>query len=683
MRDLLPADRIPTAEPLVRLTDLAEYRQGLERHLAGELDDEKWTAYRIRFGIYGQRQPGVQMVRIKVPGGVVPTPWLKVLARVNREFAVGDAHITTRQDVQIYSVALSRSADLLEALYSEGITTREACGNTVRNLTSCALAGSCPRELVDAGKVAEQLATSWIRHPLVQHMPRKVKITVSGCGTDCGGSSIHDLAFVAVEKDGRKGFKVTAGGGLGSQPRAAIEVLPFATEEELPATIEALARIHHRYSDRRNRNAARIKFVAKRFGEEKFRNVFVEEFERVKGLAQRPWSPLSWRQPIEAPVARTPVGIVPSQDGRTAVVAFVPLGILSSDQLDGLHDIAVAAGVTQLRTTRDQNLALLDVPAAKIDGVVAALRSIGLDVPEKADEVADVISCPGTTTCRIGITNSQNFARHVAAEAKNDVTARGTSVHVSGCQNSCGLHHIADFGLHGMAKKIDNRSAPHYQLHIGGDKHTGAIGITGPLIPARLADKAVKLLRNDYAANRQNGESVRGWAERLGKDGIAALLAPIEGADADGLFVDWGDTAVYAGAPTARGECAAPMVNDSLLADLADDALIDLDRNLAAGRETDARANGHLAVVLAGRRLLNTKGHPTEDDVAEGTVFAALNDLNDLDVSEALAAVVDAGTNESFREAVAYFLDTIRDLIENPAPAATIGGLDVLVGGFE
>ncbi|MBX9635739.1 MAG: nitrite/sulfite reductase, partial [Magnetospirillum sp.] len=399
------------AEPLARMSDLAEYQVGLKHYLAGDWNDERWTAYRTRYGVYGQKQAGVQMIRIKVPGGVLPVSWLRAISAVNREYAVGDGHITTRQDIQIYYVPLADTPALLEKLYSAGVTTREAGGSTLRNMNACALAGACPRELVDAGRVAEVLARSWLRHPLVQHMPRKAKFSVSGCGTDCGHSALHDLAFVAVEKDGAKGFRVTAGGGLGALPRAAVDVLPFVTEDELAAVVEAFARLHQRYSNRRDRNASRMKFLVKRFGEAKFVELFAEEFERVRGLPQRAQAKLAWRAPQEAPVARAPVGVVEAHDGTAAVVLSVPLGLLSSDQMDRLADIADIAGVTEMRTTRDQNLVLLGVEKDKLAALVADVKAIGLDVPASADDVPDVVSCPGTTTCRIGINNSQSFAR--------------------------------------------------------------------------------------------------------------------------------------------------------------------------------------------------------------------------------------------------------------------------------
>lgn len=695
MNDATPVERIQAAEPLVRLSDLDEYRKGLGRRLAGAWDDERWTAYRVRFGIYGQKQPGVQMVRIKIPGGVIPVAWLPVLAEANRDFAEGDAHITTRQDVQIYHVPLARTADLLEKLYSQGITTREACGNTLRNMTSCALAGSCPRELVDAGRVAEQLSRTWIRHPLVQHMPRKVKITVSGCATDCGGSSFHDLAFIAVEKDGAKGFRVMAGGGLGSLPRAAVEVLAFAAENELPVAVEALARIHQRYSDRRNRNASRVKYLVKRFGEAKFVALFQEEFDGLKGLAQRPWAGLDWREPAEAPVARTPVGVVPAHDGSVSVVVAVPLGILSSDQLSALHRIALAAGVTELRATRDQNLALLGVDPAKVEGVAEAVRAIGLDVPASPEDAPEVISCPGTTTCRIGITNSQTLARTLVEEGEVDAAARTTSVHLSGCQNSCGLHHVADFGLHGMAKKIDGRPAPHYQLHIGGDKHRGLIGLTGPVVPARLASEALGLLRKGFATGRQGDEGVRAWAERMGKDGLAALLSPLDASSVDGIHVDWGDAEDFAGPPQAKGECAAPFASGDLLADLADDSLIQLDRMVAAARWGEALSAAERATVLAARQALAARNLPETDEAPAEMVYAGLRAgwSDSADVLDALDGVLaersvalGTGRIETYREAVAWFIDTVRSVIEQPAPKANVsavGDLAAILGAGE
>jgi sulfite reductase (ferredoxin) len=659
---------VPAPEPLVSLADLDEYSAGLARRLAGEWDEDKWTGFRTRFGVYGQKQPGVQMVRIKIPGGVVPVEWLPVLAEFNRRYCQGDAHITTRQDIQTYFVPLERSAEALHHLYSNGLTTREACGNTFRNISACALAGNCPREHVDAGVVAQQLATAWIRDPLVQHMPRKVKMAVSGCATDCAGVTFHDLGLVATERDGEKGFRVFAAGGLGAQPKPAIEVLEFVSEEQLPTVMEALARLHQRYSDRVNRNAARIKFVAKRFGDDKFRELFQEEFARLSGLPQRPQQPLSWRKPGEAAVERTPMGVVPQHDGRFAVVANPVLGNLSSDQLDALAALARNAGIAKLRLTRDQNLVVPDVAAAHLNDVLRGLKALAIDVPMSAADSTDVVSCPGTTTCRIGITNSPGLARSVLAEAEQDPTARGVSVRISGCQNSCGQHHIGDFGFHGVAKKIDGKPAPHYQIHLGGEARLGAAapmaGIGGPIVPAGLAPLALRLLRRGFAADRRPGEKVRAWAERLGREGIEGLLAPLAATGNDRAYLDWGDAEEFKGAPALRGECAAPFASDDVLADFADDALIRFDRFLARDRVAEAEEAGTQALTYASRRLLHRQGRGTTDEdsspsILEAVAALAPNGAEAAALRAALAARQD-GDVARFRDEVAFYLDSVR-----------------------
>jgi sulfite reductase (ferredoxin) len=357
--------------------------------------------------------------------------------------------------------------------------------------------------------------------------------------------------------------------------------------------------------------------------------------------------------------------------------------------MDALADLADVAGVSEMRTTRDQNLVLLGVAADKLAALVASVKAIGLDVPDSAEDIPDVISCPGTTTCRIGINNSQSFARQALASANADPLAKGVSIHVSGCQNSCGLHHVADFGLHGMAKKIDGRSAPHYQLHFGGEARTGLVGVPGPIVPAKLADEALTLLRRAYGDARQTGEGVRAWAERLGKSGLAAILKPLDGQSSPDLFIDWGDTNDFPGAPPGKGECAAASGLEELYADLADDALITLDRALAVGNVTRARDAGVDAVIQAARRLLDVRALATEDGIGFDAVVATVHGTyagND-DVLGALASAVAAKDGElaAFRETVAYLIDTARLVVEAPkvAAEAAIGDIDAILGMAE
>ena len=677
--------RVPAPEPLASASDIDAFRDALARYRSGEWDDERWTAFRLRFGVYGQRQPGVQMVRIKIPGGILPVAWARAVARVNRKFARGEAHITTRQDFQIYFVQLDEVPAMMEQLHGAGLTTREACGNTLRNMSSCALAGVCPRERVDAGKVAERLSRSWIRSPLVQHMPRKFKVSVSGCATDCGAASIHDLGLVAVEKDGEPGFRVFGGGGLGGIPRSAVVLSDFVTEEELPAVLEALVRLHQRYSNRVNRNAARIKFLVKRFGEDKFRALFHEEFARAKTLPQRPWEPLEWRQPTDAPEPTSPGGVVWQHNGRMSVVVSPELGLVTSDQLEALADIAERYAFEDLRTTRDQNIAILGVEPESVQEVVEAVRAIGLAVEDHVGDVPDVVSCPGTTTCRIGITNSQNFGREILDQVRDYAPLPNVTLRISGCQNACGLHQVGDFGFRGMGKKIDGRNAPQYQIYIGGNaREAGAIGLAGPIVPALHAKDALKLLMDGYAEGRINGESVRDWALRLGKPGLVQLLAPLEGRTAeDGakVYVDWGESAGFEPPTSTRAECAAGYAIDILHRDLADDGLIQLDRAIVAGAHEAALAGGREGLVNAAQRLLLRLGIAWDDehdaDAIAATVRAAYGD--DARVRAALDAVIEAeataragGDLGDYREALALFIDTAGERAETPPPQGEV-----------
>lgn len=670
-------------EPFARMSDYEEYSAAYRRFKSGEWDGERWTAFRLRFGIYGQLQPGVQMCRLKLPGGIMSFDQARTIAAVNEKFTGGPKHIhlTTRQDIQLYYVATDDTPEFVRELYEGGVTNREACGNTLRNMNGCMLAGVCPREHVDAGKVAEQIAHMWLRQPLVQHMPRKFKVSVSGCETDCGSSGIHDMGLVATSRDGKKGFILYGGGGTGGIAISAVKLLDFVTEFEVGAALEALVRLHQRYSNRINKNQARIKFLIKRFGEEKFRALFLEEFERVRALPQRPWQPLQWREPSDAPEPTSPGGVVYGHDGRVSIVIQPSLGLLSSAQLFALIDLAENAGAEGFRTTRDQNLIIFGLPKGREDEVAAAVRALDLPVQEHDGDVPDVISCPGTTSCRLGITNSQNFGKEVVDVVRNFEPLPGISVKISGCQNGCGLHHVADFGFRGMGKKIDGENAPHYQIYVGGNPRiNGAIGISGPIVPARYAPEALRLFMDSYAEGRRNGESVRDWAVRLGKDGLKAVVKEVmERPKSDRVFVDWGETRIFHTPEAAQGECAAPFAIDNLLGDLADDGLIGLDRAMLADRPAQGLHFGREGLYYAARRLSLRAGAGQElgfdETIAQVRALYAGDERAAPALERAISAqtaAADGGRDfEAFRERLAELIDLAAELAATPyeAPA--------------
>jgi sulfite reductase beta subunit-like hemoprotein len=675
------------AEPLARLSDIEEFRAGYARYQAGEWDAGKWQGYRLRFGVYGQLQPGVHMIRVKVPGGILPFDWARAVAEANRRWAGQHIHVSTRQDLQVYFVKPDDVPEILDFLAQAGLTTREACGNTIRNMTSCHLAGVCPREHVDAGAVASNLARAWIRHPLAQHMPRKFKATVSGCETDCASSHIHDMGLVATRKDGKPGFKVYAGGGTGGQPIAAALVSDFVTEEELPAAIEALLRLHQRYSNRRNRNKARIKFVNQRFGAEKFRQLFEETFAETRTMPQRPWTKLDWREgDSAAPEPTSPGGVVAAHDGTESVVVHQGLGLFTSDELDALVTLAEKAGARELRTTRDQNIVIVGLKKDAVAGVVADVRAMGYGVEDHAGDVPNVVACPGTSTCGIGITNSQAFGGTIQSLVKDYAPKPNVTVKISGCQNGCGLHHVSDFGFRGMGKKIKGRNAPHYQVYIGGDERVnGHIGLGGPVVPARLAEDTLALLLAGYRDGRDGNESVRDWALRLGKDGIKQVIEPIEARvrpEEEGLFFDFDADWEFAPPVGRAPECAAGTLDDDLQKDLADDALINADRALAvAAFDRVGRFAGE-GFRYAAQRLRIQAGLPGEETDSDEQVISTLRTAYacHADVIAGLDRILSAlpaGGSEAgatdLREALAYWIDLADDIVARP----------VAFGGFE
>lgn len=602
-------------EPLVRISDLAEFRRGFAKYKNGTWTVERWTTLRLRFGVYAQRQEGRHMLRIKIPGGRLTFAQARALAAANRTHAGSDIHVTTRQDVQLYFLPFEKLPGILADLADGGLTTREAAGNTFRNVTSCGFAGICPRERVDAGAVAERLATAWLRDPLVQHMPRKFKTTVSGCAADCGASAFDDLGLVAVERDGRAGFRVLAGGGLGTQSQPGIVVLDFIEEGDVPAMQEALARLHQRYSNRKKKMASRIKFLVERFGAEDFAARVRAEFEAVRALPRRPWKPLDWRTPtVNAAVPDSSDGRWVQPDGTIAIVVRLPLGMIDSNRLAALAALAEANGAREFRAMRDQNILVVGIPAGTANDFVAAARALRLEVATQAHGIEDLVACPGTSTCPIGITNSYGLAESLRIDSASFARLPAARVRISGCPNSCGQHHLGDFGLHGLSKKIGGRAAPHYQIHLGGDPtDADGIALEGPIVPAHQAKAALTLLIDAFHAGRRPNESVRPWAGRLGKSGIEALLASLRAMPVPtNVPIDIGDDLPFQPPRSTIAECAAAATAAEHLADLAETARRDVARWNAVGDTDQARAAAREAVAQAGRRLLVASGIETE-----------------------------------------------------------------------
>ena len=538
--------------------EIAHYEEALARYLDLELDAERFTALRLQQGVYGQRQEGVNMVRIKLPGGRLDPARLAAIAEVaGKHVPQQVAHITTRQDIQLHHVPLAETGAVLRRLAEDGVTTREACGNTIRNITACPLAGVCPREHTDVTQHLDGAVAHFLRNPLNQQMPRKFKISFSGCEADCAQGLIHDLGIVATRRGERSGFTVLAGGGLGHKPHEAITVAEFIEERDLLPAMEAVITLHNKYSDRTKRAKSRIKFLVDRFGEAGFIERFNEEFARTRAaLAGKPVPKGEWRQAARGPVpgpGAPRVFFAQRQAGLHVVPISAPLGQLKSDQLAGLAALLGELGLEDVRAAQDQNLIVLNVPAAQIAGLVARLADLGLRTPQAGD---NVVACPGASTCRLGITTSMHVAPKLSG-GKHDLRLR-----VSGCQNGCAQPESGDIGIYGEGKRQHGKLIPHYQMYFGGDGTSacGAIALKGPSIPAARIEQAITRVQKTYDEEHVEGERFFGWAQRQGAERFQSLLADLTQVsrfELAKLARDHGDSADFRVVSLGGGECAS------------------------------------------------------------------------------------------------------------------------------
>ena len=642
--------------------DLFEGQVELRRQ--GRIEDKVFAETRLRRGVYGQRYdngrrhdgiaerplafeekptkgpetvwdaPG--MMRIKIPFGGVSPDQLDELAALAEEYSDCILHVTTRQDIQLHYIHIEDTPDLMRRLAAVGITTREACGNSVRNVTGCPVAGVCRTEAFDVSPYARALMEFLLGHPDVQDFGRKFKPAFSGCEQEaCGLVQFHDAGFVARVKDGRRGFKVVVGGGLGPVPHQAKVLSEFTPEEEFLPEIQAVARVFARLGEKRNRGRARIKFLVAKLGIEVFRQLvaeeravlphddrwtaFLEELPRTQG------DPV--REPADLPDGERPEGFLPwqatnvrpqSQDGYAVVTIHLPLGDLTSDQTRGLADVAREFTGDNLRTTVEQNIVLRFVSLADLPALYVALRALGLAAPD-AETIVDVTSCPGTDTCKLGIASSRGLAaelraRLAAKSASLPQAIRDLKIKVSGCFNSCGQHHVADIGFYGNSRKIEGRTVPHFQVILGGQwtENAGSYGLAVGSVPSKAIPQTIEALTDAYAHGRENGERFREWVARMGKRNVRELIKPfmkVPGYDESRAFYsDWSDVREFTIGDLGVGECAGEVVSlfgiEVVKAESqAFDAQIALDEDDYEGAEDLA----YRAMLSAARALVRTE----------------------------------------------------------------------------
>jgi sulfite reductase (ferredoxin) len=625
--------------------DILDLEKKIRLFREGKIDDDKFRSLRLARGIYGQRQSGVQMIRIKLPLGRVTTKQLRRIADISDEYASKNLHATTRQDIQIHFVSLDRTPELWAKLEKDDITTREACGNTVRNVTASDLAGIDPKEPFDVSPHAYETFRYFLRNPVCQEMGRKFKISFSSSEDDTAFSFIHDLGFIPKIVDGKRGFKVMIGGGLGANPYLALVAYEFLEEDQIIPFTEAVLRVFDRYGERTRRMKARFKFLLDDFGLEKIM-ALVEEERRALKVQQYPIDLNVLPDPVlpeaipvtEAVIAdpakyerwyKTNV-FKQKQDGFYGVYVKLPLGNMSSTLARSFADIVDQYAATELRITVNQGYLLRYVRPEALKHLYVALDKLALAEPG-FDSVADITACPGTESCNLAISDSTHISlaleKVIREEYPDMVFNTDIKIKISGCPNSCGQHGLAGIGLHGSTiKDKQGKVLPALVVLLGGGKLKDGEGIISDKIlkiPSKRGPQALRILFDDYETNSQDGEYYHDYFKRLGRNHFYTLLKPlgdlttVEPSD----YIDWGEEHNFI-LHTAVGECAGVIID--LVATLFYESEEKLEWSKEALRNAqyaDSIYHSYSAFINTAKAMLLTR------DVKPSTQIQVLNDF--------------------------------------------------------
>ena len=684
-------DRIP--ETLGAEIDLFENQIELRRH--GRIDEKVFAETRLRRGVYGQRYdngqrndgtgpkplhypsngltkgpdtvwdaPGMQ--RIKIPMGLLNPEQMATLADLADEYSDGVCHVTTRQDIQLHFVHIDDTPDLMRRLAAAGITTREACGNTVRNVTACPLAGVCHDETFDVTPYAVACMRFLLGHPDTQDFGRKFKVAFSGCRDHaCGLVSMHDLGLIAVTRTEqgveRRGFETYVGGGLGAVPYQARLFDEFLPVEELAPTAQAIARVFARLGEKKNRARARIKFLVAQLGIDEFRRLVLEERaglpedhrwtahldkagradagEDEDGTATaRASADAALRAPgahnggggnggadrSREAWARTNV-YRQRQPGYAAVTVALPLGDITAGQMHRLAALVQRYAGGEARATVEQNILLRWVREADVPALYTELAALGLD-QAGAGTISDITACPGTDTCKLGIASSRGLAaeltRHLAKPGSaTDPAIEGLRIKTSGCFNSCGQHHVADLGFYGVSRNIGGYAVPHFQVILGGQwtSNAASYGLASGAIPSKRIPEVIDRITRRFVAERQEDESFQDYTRRIGKRALREMfadLATVPSHDDDpSFYADWGDPREFTLGDMGVGECAGEVVSLTEFDFAAAEAQVfEAQLKLEEGLPVDADALAFGAMLLGARGLIKTEFVDIGDD---------------------------------------------------------------------
>jgi sulfite reductase beta subunit-like hemoprotein len=578
--------------------ELDIFEKTTAEYLDGRIDEDAFRVFRLNHGVYGQRQGGRnQMLRVKIPHGRVTPEQLEMFAYLSETYSRGWGHITTRQNMQFHFIQLEEAPKALRDMAAVGLTSREACGDTVRNVMGCHLAGACPQEILDITPWAKATTDFLLRHPYAQRLPRKFKINFSGCATDCGQAMFNDVGVVASKRtlpDGttEAGFRVFVAGGLSSNPKAAVALEEFTSREDLMVTIYATLRTFDHYGNRDNKIRARMKWLQDTFedGVDELIMRILRERKFLRGARDWPGGVPAYVEGVgDAPAGGAPdatkvgadfapvkllktdpydrwveANVVRGIDrGTISAMAYSRIGDVTADQFRALANIQRDFNL-DVRLTNRQNFALRDLQEADLRALYERLSDIGMAEPG-AELVRDVVSCPGADTCNLAVTQSRGLAAAIGDRLEEEGLAEvpGVRVNISGCTNSCGQHHISDIGFFGFERRAHGRAAPGYQMLLGG--HLGdtevKFGERATKLPAKNGPEAVVRVVRQFNDERQAGETFQTWLARSGgASGVGAKLKELDEFPAPDVgpefYVDYDETGPYV-ADVGDGECAA------------------------------------------------------------------------------------------------------------------------------
>ncbi len=573
--------RTEIENPVVE-NDIIELANKIELFHNGKIDEEKFRSLRLARGVYGQRQEGVQMIRIKLPYGKVLSNQLHRISDVSDEYSRGRLHITTRQDIQIHYVDLNRTPELWAELERDDVTLREACGNTVRNVTASETAGIDVNEPFDVSPYADALFRFFLRNPICQEMGRKFKVSFSASDEDTGLSYMHDLGFIAKIENGVRGFKVMLAGGLGSQPRHADVLYEFLPSDKIIPVMEGVLRIFDRHGERKSRAKARMKFLLKDIGLEAFK-ALVEEEQNAIELKSVPIDAGVYKasEPVSVEAPKVEIAdrdafnlwkstnIIPQkQKGYVAIGIKVLLGDFYTDKARLLADLVENYAAGEIRLTLRQNILIPFVKEELLEFFYLELEKLGF-VEAGYNKAVDITACPGTDTCNLGIASSTGIAdeleRVIKTEYPQYLENEDLVIKISGCMNACGQHNMANIGFQGMSVRTpDKLVAPALQVLLGGGNLGDGNGVFADKVvkvPSKRGPEALRRILNDFERNAQGKPFVEYYKEKGEKYFYDFLtdLSDVSNLTQDD-FIDWGEDEKYV-KEIGIGECAGVVID--------------------------------------------------------------------------------------------------------------------------